>query len=61
MLPRTLLPLTLMLVLTAATPSDVVESPTEIRLWFTGIPEEKTTSIRLIGANDEPVPTPVTK
>ena len=76
MIPRTLLPLTLMVVLAAATPSDVadrefhfalsksmpeadssVESPTEIRLWFTEVPEAKTTSIRLIGANDEPIHT----
>ena len=65
-----------MVVLAAATPSDVadrefhfalsksmpeadssVESPTEIRLWFTEVPEAKTTSIRLIGANDEPIHT----
>ena len=61
MLPRTLLPLTLMLGLTAATPSDVAESPTEIRLWFTEVPEAKMISIRLIGANDEPIHTAVAK
>ena len=76
MIRRTLLPLTLLVVLAAATPSDFVdwefhfalsksapeadssvESPMEIRLWFTEVPEAKTTSIRLIGSDGEPIPT----
>ncbi len=76
MIPRTLLSLTLMVVLAAATPSDVVErefhfalsksspeadssidSPAEIRLWFTEVPEARTTSIRLIGSDGEPIHT----
>lgn len=34
-----------------------VESPEEIRLWFTETPEAKTTSIRLIGSDGEPIHT----
>ena len=76
MIRTTLLSLTLMAVLVAATPSDFVDrefhfalskstptadssvdSPTEIRLWFTEAPEAKMTSIRLIGADGEPIHT----
>ena len=76
MIPRILLSLTSMVVLAAATPSDVVEreyhfalsksspeadssvdSPAEIRLWFTEVPEARTTSIRLIASDGEPIRT----
>ena len=76
MLRRTLLPLTLLVGLAAATPSNVVdtefhfalsksmpiadssvESPPEIRLWFTEVPDAGTTSIRLIGADEQVIHT----
>ncbi len=34
-----------------------VESPPEIRLWFTEIPDAGTTSIRLIGADEQVIHT----
>jgi len=33
------------------------ESPSEIRLWFTEVPEAKTTSIRLIGSDRDAIDT----
>jgi methionine-rich copper-binding protein CopC len=34
-----------------------IESPPEIRLWFTEVPEAETTSIRLIAADEEAIET----
>jgi methionine-rich copper-binding protein CopC len=34
-----------------------VESPTEVRLWFTQVPQENTTTIRVIPAGGEPLHT----
>ena len=34
-----------------------VESPQEVRLWFTEVPEAETTSIRVIGADERAIQT----
>jgi methionine-rich copper-binding protein CopC len=35
----------------------VTQSPTEVRLWFSGVPRQGATSIRLLASSGEPVST----